>query len=95
MKVRLNISISEEARDALGNSPSRKVEELALAPAVGEVPWLDLEARIDELKGLLNAPGNAPGNAPACCKRKEPCRHWSYDGERWKNYLTGESKEVL
>ena len=29
-----------------------------------------------------------------CCKGKSPCRHWSFDGEVWKNSLSGRIREV-
>ena len=29
-----------------------------------------------------------------CCKKRQPCRHWAFDGEVWKNALSGRVKEV-
>jgi len=31
---------------------------------------------------------------PKCCKLKNPCKHWQFDGEYWVNSITGEKKEV-
>jgi len=40
-KVRLNITVSEEVRDMLGDSPSRAVEELVLGKQASKDPVLN------------------------------------------------------
>ena len=30
----------------------------------------------------------------ACCRRANPCKHWSFDGEVWKNSLSKRTREV-
>lgn len=66
---------------------------------------------VDRLSAGGAAPISAPtpdikpnpyANAPvavgyACCKLKNPCKHWFFDGDnsQWKNNITGATRDVL
>lgn len=48
------------------------------------------------MKIISSEPDEPTVDVPACCKKKQPCRHWSYDGlsEQWTNSITGEVKTI-
>ena len=104
MKVRINISISEEANNKLNLQPNKSqyLEDLILGMNEPSVPNLT-EARVIELIQQY-APKQEAGFVPKppdpilgypCCQLKRPCKHWVWDSglECYENTLTGEQRK--
>ena len=109
MKVRINISISEEANSILNKqaNKSQYLENLILGNIEPTVPSQQItEERVIELikqytvqaiqpnQPFVPQPPNAVLGYP-CCQLKRPCKHWLWnDGEAlYENTITGEKKK--
>ena len=106
MKIRINISISEEANNQLNQqeNKSQYIEDLILG---GSRPS-EVESSLEEIKSLLSkniSPPTAGSFIPKppdpltgypCCQKRTPCKHWIFDGanESWINVLTGVSRDA-
>jgi hypothetical protein len=98
MKIPKTFRLSEEAvaiLDKQSNATEFLEDLIASKPqtvSYGESLILD---KLANLPSKPTAPELQPIELP-CCKLKNPCRHWSYNGvdQTWTNSLTGEIKEL-
>lgn len=68
-------------------------EPAPLPPAINNIP----ESIRDAFVPASSVTPPPPKELQACCKGKEPCKHWVWDvnnGDGYVNSLTGEKKEV-
>ena len=86
MKVRRNITLSEEANAILNRqeNASQHVENLLLGKDK-PTPWLNLEYRIDELKELIQKLSTGATQEKTCCHEDTRFKHWEWtpDGRNY------------
>lgn len=103
MKVRINISISEEANQILNlqSNKSQYLEDLILGKHKPSVSSLTEERVIELIKQYAHKTEEFVPKAPdpylgyPCCQQKKPCKHWVWDSGLtcYVNSITGEQRE--
>lgn len=106
MKLRIQITLSEDANTILEKQPNKSqfIEDLILGhreplqPATGGITReevMELIKSLKEVKVPFVPKPPDPDIGYPCCTGKNPCKHWVWDDvdTLWKNTITGATRD--
>lgn len=97
----LQLHSSDEKNISLPKGNTLEVFDEAVEMTAGDIEKINMVKPNKKIKFASTAVGpnefasavEAGKSIPKCCTLKNPCKHWSFDGDNWVNTITGEVRE--